>query len=117
MGLNISGASRMILAESFWTPGERIQLEGRVPRMPQQRIVYIYDAYADYSHMDRLLRERMETKKTFADEMDSFLTRFDREQTIMPPMPTREEFKIINEIPEKKPGIWEEREEDEDITG
>ncbi|KPM36937.1 hypothetical protein AK830_g9629 [Neonectria ditissima] len=81
-GLNIIGASHIIISEPFWTPGERVQVEGRPYRLGQKRVVHCWDMVGDLSSIDVTLRSSAKWKSAFNATMNDHLVRNDVDHLI-----------------------------------
>ncbi|KAK4032651.1 P-loop containing nucleoside triphosphate hydrolase protein, partial [Parachaetomium inaequale] len=68
VGLNIAGASQIILTEPFWSPGDESQLIGRADRMQQTRKVKVYKVFAPSSDIDAMIRSWSDEKTEVRDE-------------------------------------------------
>jgi superfamily II DNA or RNA helicase len=62
-GVNMHGASHLILTAPFWTPGEREQAKGRVHRLGQKRKVYIGSLSLRASCFARRASETIESSR------------------------------------------------------
>lgn len=91
-GLNITGANHLIICEPSWSPGSLEQLVGRVNRMPQEKVVYIYDVFAELSAIDTMMRESVKGKKDVRRDLMAPLRRDTREPFILPYLPTKEDL-------------------------
>ncbi|KAJ3518279.1 hypothetical protein NM208_g14571 [Fusarium decemcellulare] len=71
-GLNLAGASRVILYEPFWASGLKQQVIGRAHRMPQEREVHVYETIAELSEIDTFKMSSVDKKQKFVDAVDPF---------------------------------------------
>ena len=90
-GLNITGASHLIICEPLWSPGQVEQAIGRVYRMPQKRNVIIYHVVASESDIDRQMRSACQRKRQVEANLIQPLVRDDREPFISR-LPTRSDL-------------------------
>ncbi|KAH7148720.1 P-loop containing nucleoside triphosphate hydrolase protein [Dactylonectria macrodidyma] len=91
-GLNLFRSSRLVICEPFWAPGQRLQVIGRVHRMPQKRKVYVYDSVTELSDMDMLKKRSAEKKQGFVDSLDPFFIRHDTVPPIISESPSRHDL-------------------------
>lgn len=93
-GLNLAGASHVIIAEPFWTPGLEVQVTGRAYRMPQGKMVYVCRIFCPQSDIDMHLIKSVTGKTSFLQSVEPFFIRNDTIEFVMPRLPSRQELEL-----------------------
>ncbi|KAJ4420286.1 hypothetical protein N0V85_000634 [Neurospora sp. IMI 360204] len=83
IGINVTGASDLIICEPHWAPGLRDQIIGRIWRMSQKRSVGIWDILAR-SAIDDLILTRTKSKTELKGKLLKHVVRKDGQAIIMP---------------------------------
>jgi SNF2 family DNA or RNA helicase len=92
-GLNVTGASHLIICEPFWSAGQEEQLIGRVHRMSQDRPVKIYKLSAPLSEIDTNISKIADMKASVNQDLMKVIRRKDSEVLDLPPLPTQEDLR------------------------
>ena len=85
-GLNIAGASHVIICEPVWSPGLEEQIIGRAHRIRQTKTVYVYRVSSEQSVIDNYVEGIAQNKTGLLDEILCVLQREDRDGFIVPPL-------------------------------
>ncbi|KPM35558.1 hypothetical protein AK830_g11021 [Neonectria ditissima] len=91
-GLNLAGASHIIISEPFWTAGLEEHVIGRAHRMPQDKPVHVYKFLAELSDIDMYLHKSVAKKRAFSGVVNPWFIRADEDEFIMPQLPSRAEL-------------------------
>ncbi|KAK3401535.1 P-loop containing nucleoside triphosphate hydrolase protein, partial [Sordaria brevicollis] len=83
IGINVTGASDLIICEPYWAPGLRDQIIGRIWRMGQERSVRIWDILTD-SAIDDLIISRTKSKTEVKAKLLKNVVRKDGQRIMMP---------------------------------
>ena len=95
-GLTVAGATRMILCEPFWSPGDDTQVKGRCHRLGQTKPVYISSVIGENSVIDALMSKSLASKRTFNAAVSLGITRQDGEPYI--PLHLPDPAKPLHEV-------------------
>jgi hypothetical protein len=94
VGLNIAGANRLIIGAPQWAPGTEEQATGRVHRLPQDKQVSVYKAFAPLSFYGSLVRPRYTSKNDTRREtlLPLVIQEDGRPASLSRGLPTREDL-------------------------
>lgn len=105
-GLNLTGASRIIFCEQFWTPGLEEKVIGCIQRFPQEKPVHVYQFFDEMSDIDLLVKDMVGDKHEPTQDATAFFTRLDTDVVQVPDVPTREEHALaLEELSENKAAV------------
>ena len=90
--MNITGASRIIMCEPEWAPGEETQIVGRAYRMGQEKRVHLYRMHAALSAIDLMMRLALKKKIEIKEDLMFTLARKDDQDINMPRLPALAEL-------------------------
>lgn len=85
-GLNIATASRLIICEPQYSPGSIKQLKGRLHRLPQRRVVHVYNVVGQPCPVDRYLVDIVAEKSHTERSIMAGFQRYDHDPLDLPPL-------------------------------
>lgn len=77
MGLNLTGASHLIVTDPFWNPGNQEQAYGRVHRLGQQHTVHVWSLVTKDSAVDKLVGDSLTRNEVLAQRSVNVFHRID----------------------------------------
>ncbi|KAM6528224.1 hypothetical protein FALCPG4_009225 [Fusarium falciforme] len=105
-GLSLTGASRIIFCEQFWTPGLEEKVIECVQRFPQDKPVHVYQFFDEMSDIDLLVKDMVGDKHEPTQDATAFFTRLDTDVIQVPDVPTCEEHALaLEELSENKTAV------------
>lgn len=105
-GLSLTGASRIIFCEKFWTPDLEKRVVQCVQQFPQEKPVHVYRFFDEMSDIDLLVKDMIGDKHELIQDDTSFFTRLDTDAVRVPDVPTRGEYALaLEEFSENKAAV------------
>ncbi|EEU45395.1 uncharacterized protein NECHADRAFT_80269 [Fusarium vanettenii 77-13-4] len=95
--LSLTGASRIIFCEKFWTPGLEEKVIGCVRQFPQEKPVHVYQFFDEMSDIDLLVKDMVRDEHEPTQDVTAFFRRMDTDVVQVPEVSTREEHSMALE--------------------